>query len=182
MFDSTTFRWTYMTWTFFGVMTTASVFLTLISFILGVICRLNFGKGLPHHCAWLILATRAPLLTSCTPVNTQQPIEDDFKPLVIGDPEKVAFPSNSEPTYSIVFGSEAPVTPPPQTFARSAAPRFAQPMRMVNPSALQQPPPAIVSAPSEPPYPHPRRSQNSSVDHSASFSQQPADNKRWVIE
>jgi len=46
MFDSTAFRWTYMTWTFFGVMTTASVFLTLVAFILGITCRINFGKGL----------------------------------------------------------------------------------------------------------------------------------------
>lgn len=46
MFFSTTFRWTFITWTFFALMTIASVVLTLLSAILGVICRLNFGKGL----------------------------------------------------------------------------------------------------------------------------------------
>lgn len=54
MFFSTTFRWTFVTWRFFSVMASASVLLTCIAFILGVVCRFNFGKGLlrylgPHH-------------------------------------------------------------------------------------------------------------------------------------
>ncbi|KAG8220055.1 hypothetical protein J3R82DRAFT_1072 [Butyriboletus roseoflavus] len=96
MFDSTTFRWTYVTWTFFGLMTSASVFLTLLSFILGIICRFNFGKGLPHY------------------LNAQEPIEGDFEPVIFGDPEKVAFPSNNEPTFSVAFGPEVQIPPPPQ--------------------------------------------------------------------
>ena len=46
MFFSTTFRWTFVTWRFFSVMATASVFLTVVSLVLGVVCRYNFGKGL----------------------------------------------------------------------------------------------------------------------------------------
>jgi hypothetical protein len=49
MFDSIAFRWTFVTWTFFGVMASASVFLTLVAFILGIICRVNFGKGLIRY-------------------------------------------------------------------------------------------------------------------------------------
>jgi len=48
MFCSTTFRWTFTTWFFFSVMATASVFLTIVGMILGIVCRLNFGKGLTH--------------------------------------------------------------------------------------------------------------------------------------
>lgn len=49
MFVSTTFRWTFITWTFFSLMATASVILTLLSAILGIVCLLNFGKGLARH-------------------------------------------------------------------------------------------------------------------------------------
>jgi len=49
MFFSTTFRWTFTTWGFFSVMASASVFLTLLSLVLGVVCRFNFGKGLLHY-------------------------------------------------------------------------------------------------------------------------------------
>jgi hypothetical protein len=49
MFDATTFRWTFVEWRFFSIITSASALFTLCAFILGVICRLNFGKGLPQH-------------------------------------------------------------------------------------------------------------------------------------
>jgi len=49
MLFSTTFRWTFVTWQFFSVMASASVFLTLVSIILGVVCRYNFGKGLLRY-------------------------------------------------------------------------------------------------------------------------------------
>jgi hypothetical protein len=49
MFLSTTFRWTFRTWFYFGIMSSASVFLALMSFVLGVVCRLNFGKGLLRY-------------------------------------------------------------------------------------------------------------------------------------
>jgi hypothetical protein len=49
MFFATSFAWTFMTWTFFAVMASTSVFLAFASFVLGVICRYNFGKGLHRH-------------------------------------------------------------------------------------------------------------------------------------
>jgi NADH:ubiquinone oxidoreductase subunit H len=49
MFFSTTFRWTFVTWRFFSIMASASVLLTILSIILGVVCRYNFGKGLARH-------------------------------------------------------------------------------------------------------------------------------------
>lgn len=50
MFMSNSFRWTFVTWRFFSMMAVASVALTLATFILGVVCRCNFGKGLPRYC------------------------------------------------------------------------------------------------------------------------------------
>ena len=49
MFIAATFRWTYVTWLFFSLMTTAAVLLALTTLILGIICRLNFGKGLKRY-------------------------------------------------------------------------------------------------------------------------------------
>jgi len=49
LFISTTFRWTFVTWPFFGINASASVFLAVVAFILGIVCRLNFGKGLPRY-------------------------------------------------------------------------------------------------------------------------------------
>jgi len=70
MFVSTTFRWTFTEWFFFGVMASASVFLTFLAMVLGVVCRLNFGKGL------------------CTYLTNQPSFEEDR---VSADLEKVAF-------------------------------------------------------------------------------------------
>ncbi|KAJ7042664.1 hypothetical protein C8F04DRAFT_1076686 [Mycena alexandri] len=113
MFLSTTFRWTFRTWNFFGIITSASVFLTLVSFTLGVICRLNFGKGLLRY------------------LNAQESLPgDDFVPITRGgdDMEKVAFPSNEKPvpTYSATFGSGSEVPVPSQMFRPSPqlGPRF----------------------------------------------------------
>lgn len=65
MFFSTTFRWTFKTWIFFSIMATASVFLTFMAVVLGVVCRMNFGKGLaryrkPRHLVRVVL----PILTN----------------------------------------------------------------------------------------------------------------------
>lgn len=182
MFDSTTFRWTYVTWTFFGLMTSASVFLTLLSFILGIICCFNFGKGLPHYCAWLIFATRS-YSSYATLVNAQEPIEDGFEPVISGDPEKVAFPSSNEPTFSVAFGPEIQVPPSPQMVAQNAGLRFAQPMRMISQKSLQQPSPAMIRTSSGRTYRHPHRQPSSgSVDSSRSGGSVRSDEKRWVIE
>lgn len=183
MFDSPTFRWTYMTWTFFGVMTTTSVFLTLLSFIFGIICRLNFGKGLPHYRAWSILVTCALPLMLCTVVNGREPIEDDLQPVIAGDPEKVAFPSSNEPIFSVAFGPEVQVPVLPQMVAQNAGLRFAQPMRMISQRSPRSHVQHCVRTSSERTYRHPhRQSFRSSVDSSVSGSSERTDNKRWVIE
>jgi len=46
MFASDTFRWTYITWVFFGMIETIAAALALTVLVLGIVCRLNFGKGL----------------------------------------------------------------------------------------------------------------------------------------
>jgi len=112
MFLSTTFRWTFVTWNFFGIVSSASVFLTLLSFLLGVICRYNFGKGLLRY------------------LNAQESLPgDDFVPITRGDDmEKVSFPSTEKPvpTYSATFGSGSEVPVPSQMFKPSPrlGPRF----------------------------------------------------------
>ncbi|KAG2117923.1 uncharacterized protein F5147DRAFT_669139 [Suillus discolor] len=96
MFDSSAFRWTFMTWTFFGVMTSSSVFLTLVAFILGIICRINFGKGLIRY------------------LNADEPIPEDFVPVNYGDDlEKVAFQTDDRrmSTFSATFGAGQEVSP-----------------------------------------------------------------------
>ena len=50
MFASTTFRWTFVTWRFFSLMSSASALLTLSALVLGLMCRMNFGKGLLRYC------------------------------------------------------------------------------------------------------------------------------------
>jgi hypothetical protein len=78
MFFSTTFRWTFITWFFFAVMASASVVLTCMAIILGVVCRLNFGKGLARY------------------LNPDHHLPDDDKASYRSDVEKVAFPSPEE--------------------------------------------------------------------------------------
>lgn len=55
MFDSGTFRWTFVQWAFFGAMASVSAILDLIGFIVGIMCRLNFDKGLSHYCKSMVL-------------------------------------------------------------------------------------------------------------------------------
>lgn len=56
MFLSTTFRWTFITWRFFSIMASASVLLTLVAFVIGVVCRYNFGKGLNRYRKFILPA------------------------------------------------------------------------------------------------------------------------------
>ncbi|RXW18649.1 hypothetical protein EST38_g7213 [Candolleomyces aberdarensis] len=45
MFYSIVYRWTFVEWPYLAVFTVASLTLLLISTVLGIVCRLNFGKG-----------------------------------------------------------------------------------------------------------------------------------------
>ncbi|PFH49309.1 hypothetical protein AMATHDRAFT_63441 [Amanita thiersii Skay4041] len=48
-FYSQSYRWTFVQWPFMGAFSVASFVLLTISIILGVTCRLNFGKGLAEY-------------------------------------------------------------------------------------------------------------------------------------
>jgi len=114
LFFSTTFRWTFVTWTFFSVNASASVFLAVVSFILGLVCRLNFGKGLPRY------------------LNAHQSLSEDPGPGHYSDIEKVDFPSSTPVlAYPAVFQapSESYAQPPyytqgPRFFNNSSASPF----------------------------------------------------------
>lgn len=49
MFYSDTYRWTFYAWPNMGCFTTASIVLVFASFVLGLLCRLNFGQGLSQY-------------------------------------------------------------------------------------------------------------------------------------
>jgi hypothetical protein len=108
MFFSTTFRWTFITWRFFSIMSAASVMLTLASVVLGIVCRFNFGKGLARY------------------LNAQQPLADDVRQSYGGDIEKVAFPSSEKPlpTFYSYNGFESPYSAGPGS---TLGPRFSNP-------------------------------------------------------
>ena len=67
MFIAATFRWTYATWLFFSLMTTAAVLLTLTTLILGIVCRINFGKGLTRYRASPSFIFAPPLTCTTDP-------------------------------------------------------------------------------------------------------------------
>lgn len=49
MFASLTFRLTFIQWRFFSLMGVLAVTLALITLVLGILCRRNFGKSLPRY-------------------------------------------------------------------------------------------------------------------------------------
>ena len=49
MFASITFRWTFSQWRFFSIISTAAVFLSLVTLVLGIWCRKNFGSDLHKY-------------------------------------------------------------------------------------------------------------------------------------
>jgi hypothetical protein len=90
-----------MLWPFFAFVAVAAGVLMMVTLVLGLACRFNFGKGLPRY------------------LNTVEPLDgDDFIPVfsekgLDDDPEKVEFPSSTGrpiPTFSATFGkgSEVP--------------------------------------------------------------------------
>lgn len=176
MFLSTTFRWTFLEWRFFSIIASASILFTVVSFTLGVICRYNFGKGLPRY------------------LNAQEPLPgDDFKPVTgVSDLEKVDFPSNDKPipTFSVAFGSGDEVPPPTQMFAQRLGPRFynpsAEPFETPRNTPPTTAPPSELSADAQPRSPIGSIASYysySPTDSSFSRSDTSGQNgKRWVIE
>ncbi|RDB19618.1 hypothetical protein Hypma_013245 [Hypsizygus marmoreus] len=49
MFYSIVYRWTFMQWPYLGCFTVASLVLIVASMILGIVCRMNFDKGLAQY-------------------------------------------------------------------------------------------------------------------------------------
>ncbi|KAF9040134.1 hypothetical protein BJ165DRAFT_1495654 [Panaeolus papilionaceus] len=46
MFYSIVYRWSFVQWPYLGCFTVAALVLLIASMVLGVVCRMNFGKGL----------------------------------------------------------------------------------------------------------------------------------------
>jgi len=203
MFSSATFRWTFVQWRFFSLISSGSVLLTIIAFLLGLVCRFNFGKGLLRY------------------LNAQEPIPDERVPDPLTspkseyDPEKVDFPSHAEgiPTFSAAFGSGDEVPLPNQMFTgRQRGPRFyngsTEPFEQPTDAHVARGPPTYKRSPSSgllgperdvPPYwsQHDTQSghqnaisagnwsettlgrNNSQSSQSSSMS---SNSKRWVIE
>lgn len=133
MFIAPTFRWTYVTWLFFSLMTSIALALTTVTLILGSICRINFGKGLTRYRECLASYTLITCLADpiFAIVNAQEELIDSpyYTSNVekVYDSEKFAFPSDDKvPTYSVTFGSGQEVPPPSQMrfTPRSMGPRF----------------------------------------------------------
>jgi len=87
-----------MRWRLFSFIASASVLLTIFSFILGIVCRLNFGKGLPQY------------------LKGERSLDDkDSIPRSPSDTEKVAFPTNERPISTLAESLPSAVEAPPQT-------------------------------------------------------------------
>jgi len=134
MFFATTFRWAFVTWRFFSVMASASVFLTALSFILGVICRFNFGKGL-----------RRNLDPQADDDDDQSSIYKEKK-----DIESIAFPSAGRlvPTFATSYTPQEMPYQYDQKPSAARGPRFfnqdAQPFDQAYQFSLSPPPAAVT--------------------------------------
>jgi len=49
------YRFTFETWPFFAVVSVTAYVLIIVTFVLGFVCRLNYGKGLKHYRASISL-------------------------------------------------------------------------------------------------------------------------------
>jgi len=114
MFVSNYYRLVFSTWTFFGMMSVAAAIVTTLALCLGVVCRLNFGQGLPHY------------------LQNQELTEDisadgQYQDLEKG--EKVGFPTDTGiPSFAKAFdesrtshysGNESPTHSPEDLAART---------------------------------------------------------------
>ncbi|KDQ20440.1 hypothetical protein BOTBODRAFT_26445 [Botryobasidium botryosum FD-172 SS1] len=90
MFVSKAFRVTFTTWTFFALMSVCAVVLTLLTLIFGVLCRVNFGRGLKQY-----LQVEDEKMDACS--SPEPPVEYERA-------EKIAYPEPIVPTFSLHFG------------------------------------------------------------------------------
>ncbi|TFK37643.1 hypothetical protein BDQ12DRAFT_150777 [Crucibulum laeve] len=125
MFYSIVYRWTFVQWPFLGCFTVASLILLVASIALGVICRLNFGKGLAEYLraeAALASSNFAPEIFSHDEEKQISPLKEkqtDFEESVatfyipelhsnatIEERKDLAFvrpPRNDSPQYNVPF-------------------------------------------------------------------------------
>lgn len=181
MFVGASFRWTFLEWRFFSLMTSASVVLTLSALIAGVVCRLGFGKGLPEHLSQSSNLEDEDMLFSPN-------VQDDASEISI---EKVEFPPMGYPvpTFSAAFRSddeddpsEKPQFPNPQMgprfFYGSSVPFDQRVVLEPTPAHIRQQPPTST-------IPH-LYQYDSGAAHSRSNSDASAysstSKKRWVLE
>jgi hypothetical protein len=176
MFDSGTFRWTFVQWGFFGAMASVSALLVLIGFVVGIMCRLNFDKGLVHY------------------LNAEEPLRDSFIQTVPGEEtlsdEKFDFPSTRFPipTFTAMFGSddEARFQAGPRIINQSAVP-FDPPVDTesgTNSSVVHSTPPQTVPQGSTRPLTR-HGSEHSTYSQASSTVTMNAPSigrSRWVIE
>lgn len=167
MFLSDTFRWTFLEWRFFSFVALASFILTVVAFTLGVVCRFNFGKGLPNY------------------LNAEEPLPgDDFEPAYPSDIEKVEFPSNDNviPTFSAANTSHTTVRNDSWK-AKQAKPVSGRPtahVRLPSDESLHsQHDSSVEQAPVNNSDSH-THSRTNSQGSQTSTNQSPT--KRWVIE
>jgi len=104
MFASITFRWTFSQWRFFAIISTAAVFLSLVTLVLGIWCRKNFGSDLYKH----LHAQRR--ISEDEEFVSAYPADFDEKRFSGNFEEKISFPSSdgSVPTFGSTFGSNPP--------------------------------------------------------------------------
>ncbi|KAH9968726.1 hypothetical protein BC827DRAFT_276462 [Russula dissimulans] len=177
MFDSETFRWTYVEWGFFGSTVTISALLTLISFIVGIMCRLNFDKGLVHY------------LKGEEPLREDSFIQTDSG---AGNPfgEKFDFPSTRYPipTFSATVGPNEegylPSRMGPRFFNHSALPFESQvePTSVTRLSGAQSMSPDTDSPGTGHLSRHGSQHSNSSQVSSITLNEPFMGQSRWVIE
>jgi len=110
MFASITFRWTFEQWRFFSMISVASVFLSLVTLVLGIWCRKNFGSEL-----WKYLDSKERLAddeefaSSSASSYPNSLYETDEKRFSYASSEKISFPSPGPvPTFGSAFGSNPP--------------------------------------------------------------------------
>jgi len=162
MFLSDTFRWTFVRWRLFSFITSASVLLAIFSFILGIVCRLNFGKGLPQY------------------LKGEESLGEKDSIPRSPDTEKVAFPTNERHISTLAESPPSEVEAPPQT-GYYPLPQLQGTPTVTVPSSLHTREPSIGSH-----IPLRQDSQKSNGSARYSFRSQSTDGvaraSRWIIE
>ncbi|PCH42974.1 hypothetical protein WOLCODRAFT_121305 [Wolfiporia cocos MD-104 SS10] len=73
MFSSSSFRWTFLYWEFFACLTCTTYVALIATGIAGIICRVNFGKGLAHYLHVEEALTKSGFAVGLFSNETEQP-------------------------------------------------------------------------------------------------------------